>query len=90
MSFPDNIQKIEEYNLKNVDNRTDRKRNFHEPDNGDIEYKNKVYSFKFSHEFGEGNTYIVYDENSTPVYYFCLYTDIDGEDEESPMIKYEK
>ena len=59
-----------------------------EPEDGTIQYKNKLYYFKFSHEFDYGNTYVVYEQN-VPVFYFMLYTDIDG-DIDSPMLKYEK
>ena len=57
----------------------------HEPDSGNISYNEKLYYFKFSHEFDSGNTYIVYDANNDPIYYFMLYNDIDG-DVDSPMI----
>lgn len=56
-----------------------------EPYDGNINYNGKLYYFKFSHEFDEGNTYIVYDNNS-PIFYFLLYSDYDG-DVNSPMIQ---
>ena len=56
----------------------------HEPNDGTINYNGKVYDFKFSHEFDEGNSYIVYDNNN-PVFYFLLYNDFEG-DIGSPML----
>jgi len=50
----------------------------HEPFDGTIKYNEKAYYFKFSHEFDEGNTYIVY-ENNNPIFYFLLYSDSEGE-----------
>lgn len=82
----DNLKRIEDFeivksNLRNTPNSN-------EPDDGTIRYNGELLYFRFNHEFDSGNTYIVY-KNDTPVYYFLLYCDIDG-DENSPMLKYEK
>ena len=42
---------------------------------GVIRYNNHNYYFKYNHEFGEGNTYVVFDSNGTPLFYFFLYLD---------------
>ena len=45
-----------------------------EPYDGIILIGEKRYFFELSHEFGEGNTYVVYDSlNEDPIYYFFIY-----------------
>ncbi len=60
-----------------------------EPKDGTIQYNSKLYYFRYSHEFGNGNTYIVFDKNNNPISYFLLYTDYYG-DIDSPMVSEEQ
>ena len=79
MSFP-NVEKIIGFKFIKINNRT--KRGQEEPLDGNIEYNGNIYYFRFSHEFDEGNTYIVYD-NNIPVFYFLLrFGDKDEQEED--------
>jgi hypothetical protein len=77
-----NLSKIEGFQIVKSNPRSGSYSN--EPNDGNISYNGKIYYFKFSHEFDDGNAYIVY-ENDVPVFYFLLYNDIDG-DVGSPLI----
>ena len=43
-----------------------------EIEDGVLQYLGKTYYFKFSHEFDEGNTYMVYDASSNLIAYFVI------------------
>ena len=78
----DSISRIKDFKILTANPRHGRR--FNEPWDGTIKYNQKEYYFRFSHEFDEGNTYIVY-ENNNPVFYFFLYSDYEG-DIGSPMV----
>ena len=77
-----NLTKITGFEIIQSNPRSGRFSN--EPHDGNINYNGKLYYFKFSHEFDEGNTYIVY-KNNNPVFYFSLYNDSEG-DINSPLV----
>ncbi len=78
----DNLNQIKGFKILKSNPRSGR--HSHEPQDGTIKYNEKEYYFKFSHEFDEGNSYIVY-ENNNPVFYFLLWNDFYG-DIGSPML----
>ena len=78
----DNIERIIGFHIIQF-NSMPRTKN--EPKDGNIRYNDKLYYFKFHHEFDEGNTYIVYDGENNPVSYLSLYNDSEG-DIDRPML----
>lgn len=72
----DNLTRITGFQILTSNPRSGRFSNeFH---NGTLKHNEKVYYFKFHHEFDDGNVYIVY-ENNNSIFYFSMYNDFDGE-----------
>ena len=44
-----------------------------QPFEGIIKYEGSFLTFRLSHEFFEGNTYVVYDLDKNPIAYFMIY-----------------